>query len=138
LTVLDRLSRANVGMHQLNDFVAAWATQRASFAWFLGAGISASAGVPTATSVRDRLLCDRYAVEHQLVRQTLDESDPAVLKRVQQYYDGQNGMPRLGSDNDYSAAFELVIPDEAARKRYLEQLFQGTREGHGVGTDPVA
>lgn len=130
-TTLDQLVRANVGVHQLSDFVSVWATQRASFAWFLGAGISASAGVPTATAVRDRLLCDRYAVEHQLVRQTLEESDPAVLKRVQQHYDGQNGMPRLGSDADYSAAFELVIPDEATRKRYLEQLFEGTRPGFG-------
>ncbi|MCW2623790.1 SIR2 family protein [Mycobacterium sp.] len=130
-TTLDQLARANVSVHQLSDFVSMWATQRASFAWFLGAGISASAGVPTATAVRDRLLCDRYAVEHQLVRQALDESDPAVLERVQQYYDGQNGMPPLGSDNDYSAAFELVIPDKATRKRYLEQLFEGTQPGFG-------
>ena len=47
-TSVDELARANVGVHQLEDFVSVWATQRASFAWFLGAGVSASAGVPTA------------------------------------------------------------------------------------------
>ncbi|WP_425003068.1 hypothetical protein [Mycolicibacterium sp. S3B2] len=118
-------------MHQLSDFVAIWAAQRASFGWFFGAGVSASAGVPTATAVRDRLLCERYAIEHQLVRQDVDESDPTILQRVHRYFDGRNGMPALRSDGDYSAAFELVVPDEAARKRYLEDLFAGARPGFG-------
>lgn len=129
--VLDELVRAGVGVHQLSDFVAIWAAQKASFGWFFGAGISASAGVPTATAVRDRLLCERYAIEHQLVRQGFDESDPTVLRRVHHYFDGRNGMPTLGSDGDYSAAFELVMPDEAARKRYLEDLFGGAHPGFG-------
>jgi hypothetical protein len=35
-TTLEQLARANVGVHQLSDFVSMWATQRASFAWFTG------------------------------------------------------------------------------------------------------
>ena len=66
-----------------------------------------------------------------MLRQRLDESDPVLVKRVDDYYDGRIGMPRLGSEYDYSAAFELVIPDESARKRYLEQLFEGARAGFG-------
>ena len=66
-----------------------------------------------------------------MLRQRLDESDPVLVKRVDDYYDGRIGMPRLGSEYDYSAAFELVIPDESARKRYLEQLFVGARAGFG-------
>lgn len=66
-----------------------------------------------------------------MLRQRLDESDPVLVKRVDDYYDGRIGMPRLGSEYDYSAAFELVIPDEAARKHYLEQLFEGARAGFG-------
>jgi hypothetical protein len=131
IAVLEELVTAGVGVHQLSDFVAVWAAQRASFGWFFGAGISASAGVPTATAVRDRLLCERYAIEHDLVRQELDESDPTILQRVHRYFDGRNGMPALGSDGDYSAAFELVMPDEAARKRYLEEQFAGARPGFG-------
>lgn len=131
VSVLDECVRAGVGVHDLGEFVTVWAAQRSLFGWFFGAGISASAGVPTATAVRDRLLCDRYAVEHQLVRQALDETDPVIIERVGQYFDGRNGMPRLGSEGDYSAAFELVMPDEAARKRFLEQLFEGARPGFG-------
>lgn len=120
-----------LGVHQLSDFVAVWAAQRASFGWVFGAGISASAGVPTATAVRDRLLCERYAIEQQLVRQELDESDPLIRGKVHRYFDGRNGMPALGSGGDYSAAFELVMPDEAARKRYQEDRFAGARPGFG-------
>ena len=60
-----------------------------------------------------------------MLRQRLDESDPVLVKRVDDYYDGRIGMPRLGSEYDYSAAFELVIPDQAARQHFLEQLFEG-------------
>ncbi|APE17544.1 hypothetical protein BOH72_22060 [Mycobacterium sp. WY10] len=81
---LDECVRAGVGAHDLGEFVTVWAAQRSLFGWFFGAGISASAGVPTATAVRDRLLCDRYAVEHQLVRQALDETDPVIIERVRQ------------------------------------------------------
>lgn len=55
----------------------------------------------------------------------LDETDPVIIERVRQYFGGRNGMLGLGSEGDYSAAFDLVMPDEAARKRYLEQLFEG-------------
>jgi hypothetical protein len=88
--------RADLGARQLGDFVSVSGNAAALVrvtSWC--GGSRASAGVPTATAVRDRLLCGRYAVEHQPVRNTLDESDPGVLKRVQ-YYDGQNGMPVLG------------------------------------------
>ena len=108
----------------LQDFTAVWAVQQARFAWLVGAGVSASAGVPLASSIRDRLLFDRYATEHQLVRQELDETDPSQVQRVHAYFDGKNGMPPLGSDGDYSAAFDLCLPDPAARKAFLRDCIE--------------
>jgi hypothetical protein len=35
------------------------------------------------------------------------------------------------ADNVYSAAFQLIVPDGSARRRYLERLFEGTRPGFG-------
>ncbi|GAA4362985.1 SIR2 family protein [Nocardioides caricicola] len=115
----------------VDEFTTIWALQRSKFAWLLGAGTSASAGVPLATSIRDRLLFDRYAVEQQLVRQTMDDTDPAWVQRVHTYFDGKNGMPRLGSDGDYSAAFERCLPDESARKALLRELIEHVRPGFG-------
>ena len=113
----------------LEEFATTWAVQRPRFAWLLGAGASASAGVPLASSIRDQLLVDRYAAVHKLVRQDLDETDPALLERVHTFFDDANDMPPLGSPSDYSAAFDLCLPEPAARKALLQQLIDGARPG---------
>lgn len=124
------LAAAGVRTHSLDEFTTIWALQRAKFGWLLGAGVSASAGVPLASSIRDRLLFDRYAVVHGLIRQSLDQSDPTQLERIRAYFDGQNGMPPLGSDNDYSAAFDLCLPDPSARKAFLRELIEDVKPGY--------
>ncbi len=127
----DELGAAGVTLHDLTDLATVWASQKQRFAWFLGAGVSASAGVPLASSIRDKLLVDRYAAEHGLVRQHVDAADPAFIDRVHGYYDGKNGMPPIGSDSDYSAAFELCLPDAAARKAELIAAIGRARPGFG-------
>lgn len=113
----------------LEQFATTWAVQRPRLAWLLGAGASASAGVPLASSIRDQLLVDRYAAIHKMVRQDLDEGDPALLERVHTFFDDANDMPQLGSPGDYSAAFDLCLPEPAARKALLQQLIGGARPG---------
>ncbi len=125
---------AGVTMHSLRDFTTVWAVQRAKLAWLLGAGASASAGVPLAASIRDRLLIDRYAAEQGIVRQSFDDADPAVLERVYKYFDAANGMPALNSASDYSAAFELCLPDAAARKAFLQEIIERVRPGYAQRT----
>jgi hypothetical protein len=125
------LAAAGVRTHSLREFTTIWALQRSKFAWLLGAGASASAGVPLASSIRDRLLVDRYAAEHQLVRQDLDETDPNQLHRIHAFFDGKNGMPALGSDGDYSAAFDLCLPDASARKALLKGMIDDVRPVFG-------
>lgn len=126
------LAADGIQVVSLNTFATTWAVQRSQFAWLLGAGVSASAGVPLANAIRDRLLFDRYAAEHQLIRQDLDESDPNQVGRVHAYFDGKHGMPRLGSAGDYSAAFELCLPDASARKALLASLIENVQPGFGL------
>jgi hypothetical protein len=128
-TAVDALVADGVRLVTLEEFATTWAVQRPRFAWLLGAGTSASAGVPLASSVRDRLLFDRYAAVHQLVRQDLDETDPAMVERVHTFFDDANGMPPMGSAGDYSAAFELCLPEPSARKALLQQLIEGAKPG---------
>jgi hypothetical protein len=128
-TALDALVADGVRLVTLGEFSTTWAVQRPRFAWLLGAGGSASAGVPLASSIRDRLLFDRYAAVHQLVRQDLDETDPALVERVHTFFDDANGMPPLGSSGDYSAAFELCLPESSAPKALLQNLIDGAKPG---------
>src|SRR5680860_959817 len=93
-------------------FARAWAVSPTRFAWLLGAGASAAAGLPTATQIRDDLLLDLYAERHKLLRENLHANDPSIRNALAQYFDGRNGMVEFGSDDDYSCAFELALPEE--------------------------
>jgi hypothetical protein len=125
------LASDGIRVLSLTEFATTWAVQRSKLAWLLGAGVSASAGVPLASSIRDRLLFDRYAVEHQLIRQDLDVSDPVQVQRIHAYFDGKHGMPPVGSAGDYSAAFELCLPDQSARKGLLSDLIEHVQPAFG-------
>jgi len=111
-----------VDVVDLGVFARAWAVQTSRIGWLLGAGASAAAGVPTAAQIVGDLLLRLYADTFGLVRQALDTTDPAVMARVRAYYDGANGMPPLGSPEDYSAAFAAAMPDPEVRRQYLRQL----------------
>jgi hypothetical protein len=112
-------------------FVRAWAVQPRRFAWLLGAGASASAGLRTANQVRDDLLLRVYAERHGLVRQSLNANDPNVRSALTAYFDGRNDMVPFGSADDYSCAFKLALPDESARRSYLQGILTGCRPSFG-------
>lgn len=109
----------------------AWAVSPKRFAWLLGAGASAAAGLPTATQIRDDLLLDLYAERHKLLRQNLHPNDPSVRGALEQYFNGRNGMVEFGSEDDYSCAFELALPEESSRRIYLRNLLKGRRPSYG-------
>jgi hypothetical protein len=112
-------------------FARAWAVQPARFAWLLGAGSSAAAGVPTAARIIDDLLLRLYAHTFGLVRQNLDPGDPTLMTQVREYYDGANGMPPAGSNEEYSAAFAAAMPDANTRRAFLRDFLNGRRPSYG-------
>jgi hypothetical protein len=112
-------------------FTRTWAVAPERFAWLLGAGTSAAAGLPTATQIRDDLLLRVYAERHSLVRQNLNANDPSVRAALEQYFDNRNGMVAFGSHDDYSCAFELALGDADARRQYLQRLLSGRRPSYG-------
>lgn len=109
----------------------AWAVQMQRCAWLFGAGASASAGLPTATQIRDDLLLRVYAERHQLRREDLHSNDPVVAATLSDYFDDRNGMVAFGTPDDYSRAFELALPDEPSRHRYLRDKFAGKQPSYG-------
>lgn len=112
-------------------FVRAWAVQTKRFAWLLGAGASAAAGIPTATQIRDDLLLRVYAERHHLVREDLSLNDPNITAQLDMYFNGRNGMVEFGARDDYSRAFELALSDEPARRRYLQEKVEGRQPSYG-------
>lgn len=125
------MSTLRVDLEDQGIFVRAWAVKPQRFAWLLGAGASALAGLPTATQIRDDLLLRLYADRHGLVRQNLHPNDPAVQAALGAYFNGRNGMVPFGSDDDYSTAFQLALPDEPSRHQYLQGQLTGRKPSYG-------
>ena len=116
---------------EVGTFVRQWAVQCPKIGWLLGAGASAAARVPTADHIMMDLLLRMYADAHGLIRQKLSLSEARDVERIRDYYNNRNGMPPLADPSAYSAAFQLALPDEGARRRHLRSLFEGRSPSYG-------
>lgn len=103
-----------------DDFARTFGQRTGQLAWLLGAGTSASAGVPTGqdmiTDFKVRLFC----AATNLSRQEVDISDPIWEQRVSTHFDGANGFPPLGDPGEYAAAFEAAYPASGDRRSYID------------------
>lgn len=101
------------------------------FAWFLGAGASASAGIPTAFDMildfKARLFCDAIGVP----RREIDPSDPVWQERIESFLDGKHGFPPNGHPDEYGVAFEKAFPTEAERRRYIDDAVRRGQSSFG-------
>lgn len=100
--------------------------------WLLGAGASASAGIPTARDMvwefKQRLFVSQRRVNPKSVA---DLSDPAVRAQLQAHVDSLGGLPRAGAPDEYASLFETVFSAEPDRRAYLESKLSGAKPSYG-------
>ncbi len=100
--------------------------------WFLGAGASASSGVPTALHMtwdfKQRLYVSQKRVSPTIVA---DLSNPSVRNRLQQHVDSLKSLPARDDPDEYAALFEFVYPSEADRRAYLDGKLAGGKPSYG-------
>ena len=115
-------------------FARSFAQRAGQVAWFLGAGSSAAANVPTGldmiTDFKKRLFC----ADTKIPGREIDISDPLWEERITSYFDGSHGLPPVGDPEEYAAAFEAAYPDERDRRSYVaDAARRGTPSyGHRV------
>lgn len=98
------------------EFTGIFCARPQNFAWFLGAGASRSAGLPTATDVIWELKRGFYCRrENQDVTRQDIQSEP-VRDRIQSYCDSQ-GLPPAGAPEEYSGYFEKIFGDDREKQR---------------------
>ena len=107
--------------HVTSDaFARSFGQRTHRLAWLLGAGASASAGVPTAADMiadfKSRLFC----AHTNIPRAEVDLSDPLWEERITSQFDGAHGFPPAGDPGEYSAAFEAAYPLAPDRRMYIE------------------
>lgn len=116
----------------LAEFLRLYPMRAPQLMWFLGAGASASAGVPTASHMiwnfKRALFC---SAQHVSLRTCSELSSAAVQARLQAYFDGAGGYPSLNAPDEYAYLFEAAYPADADRRRYIEQYTSAARPSYG-------
>lgn len=116
----------------VSDFIRLFQLRAQNIMWFLGAGASAAAGVPTAYHFIWRFKQMLYCAEqHVSIKTCSDLGDQALQNRLQQYFDSKGGFPNRNSDDEYAHYFETAIPDEGDRRRYIENALAGSAPSYG-------
>jgi hypothetical protein len=87
-----------------------------NFAWFLGAGASRSAGLPTATDIIWDLKRRYYCQQENEDISRQDVQVEAVRSRIQSYM-ASKGFPPEWAPEEYSTYFEKIFGDDKERQR---------------------
>lgn len=115
-----------------DDFVRRLALRADNTMWFLGAGASASAGIPTAADMiwefKQRLYVSQRRVEPHAVA---DLSNAAIRARLQAHVDASEQFPTAGAADEYAALFEAVYAAEADRRSYIDSKMVGASPSYG-------
>ena len=116
----------------LDDFIRRFATRGSRLMWFLGAGASASAGLPTAFDMILRFKQDLYMSQsggHQPAQ--ADLSQPAVRHRINAHIASLEGLPPPGDEDEYGALFERAYPSEQDRQSLIHSQLAGGKPSYG-------
>ena len=104
-----------------------------NFAWFLGAGASRSAGLPTATDITWDLKRRHYCREENQELQRQDLQNEAVQARIRSFMDVRS-LPAQWADNEYASYFGTIFTTDRGRQRsYLRAILSEERVSLSVG-----
>jgi hypothetical protein len=117
---------------RIDDFTRRFALRAANLMWFLGAGASASAGIPTALDMVWEFKQLLFASQRRVPLQTVaDLSNPAIRAQVQAHIDARGTLPGAGSPEEYAGLFEAVYPAESDRRAFLDAKLTGAKPSYG-------
>src|ERR1700733_10111550 len=115
-----------------DDFARRLSLRAPNLMWQLGAGTSASAGIPTAGDMiwefKQTLFVSQRRTSLNVVA---DLSSQAIRARLQAHIDSSGKLPPAGAPDEYAALFEAVYPAEADRRTYLDAKIAGAKPSYG-------
>lgn len=116
------------------EFTGVFCARPQNFAWFLGAGTSRSAGLPTAIDIMWDMKRRHYCQEENQDISRQDIQNQAVKDRIQSFMESR-GFPPLWSDGEYSAYFEKIFgADKERQRKYLKAILSEENVRLSVGS----
>jgi NAD-dependent SIR2 family protein deacetylase len=115
-----------------DDFARRFSLRKRSLMWLLGAGTSASAGIPTAWDMIWEFKQSLFISQRRVSPHTVaDLSDPGIRAQLQAHIDSSKTFPPSGAPDEYATLFEAVYPTEADRHSYLDAKVSGAKPSYG-------
>ncbi len=115
------------------EFLTHFSANSPQLMWFLGAGTSRTAGMPTATDITWDLKRKYYCREENQDLQSHDINNQAIRDKIQSYL-GSKGFPALWSSEEYSFYFELLFgADYGAQQRYIQSQLSSQKISLNIG-----
>lgn len=115
-----------------DDFARRFSLRASKVMWFLGAGASAAAGIPTAGDMiwefKQRLYITQRGASPSSVA---DLSNPLVREMLQGHIDASGKFPPAGAPDEYAALFEAVWSAERDRQTYIDSKIKGGKPSYG-------
>ncbi len=101
--------------------------------WFLGAGTSRTAGMPTATDIIWDLKRKYYCLQENQDLQAHDINNQAIRWKIQNYVDSK-GFPALWSSEEYSFYFDLTFgKDYSLQQQYISDQLDSQKISLNIG-----
>lgn len=115
------------------DFLQHYIQNAAYLMWFLGAGTSRTAGLPTATDIIWDLKHRYYCLHENQDLHSHDINNSAIKQKIQAYMDSK-GFPSLWSPEEYSFYFDLTFGnDNEAQQDYIFEAFANEKVSLNIG-----
>jgi len=115
-----------------DDFSRRFAMRAPNLMWFLGAGASVAAGIPTAYDMiwefKQKLFISQRLMSPKSVA---DLSNPTIRTQIQTHIDSLGTLPPLGATEEYAELFEAAYPSEGDRRAYIEAKVAGAKPSFG-------
>jgi hypothetical protein len=117
---------------RIGEFIRLFEVRAPKIMWFLGAGASVSAGVPSAWDLIWQFKQKIYCSEQRIpIGRVADLSNSAVRSSIQRYFDGKGGFPKEGDNEEYAAFFEATYPSERDRRAFLDPFLMSKEPSYG-------
>jgi hypothetical protein len=115
------------------EFVRRAAAALPRIMWFLGAGASRTAGMPTAADIIWDLKRRYYCLHENQDLQAHNVNNQSIRAKIQDYF-GSRGFPPLDSPDEYAFYFSLTFGgDLAEQQRYISGVLNPDKIALNIG-----
>src|SRR5690606_8200276 len=108
---------ASVPNVDVDDFARRFQMRSGSLMWLLGAGASASSGIPTAGEMLWEFKQALYVSQKKVSLKSVEDlTNPAIRSLIQNYISSSTSFPAEGAPDEYAVIFEAAWPNEGDRR----------------------